>query len=89
MTSNNFCIQCKQSVNNYLEDLWSEIAVSFILSNLRTIKYRLQLTGKASIPEYICIYVSRQSVVKQGFQKTHFPMILKLETFFAIDLVNI
>ena len=55
MTSNNFCIQCKQSVNNYLEDLWSEIAVSFILSNLRTIKYRLQLTGKASIPEYICI----------------------------------
>ena len=58
MTSNNFCIQCKQSVNNYLEDLWSEIAVSFILSNLRTIKYRLQLTGKASIPEYIYVYIT-------------------------------
>ena len=35
------------------------------------------------------IYISRQSVVKQGFQKTHFPMILELETFFAIDLVNV
>ena len=32
---------------------------------------------------------SRQSVVKQGFQKTHFPILLKLETFFTIDLVNI
>ena len=35
------------------------------------------------------IYTSRQSVVKQGFQKTHFLMILELETFFAIDLVNV
>ena len=35
------------------------------------------------------IYTSRQSVVKQGFQKTHFPILLKLETFFTIDLVNI
>ena len=33
--------------------------------------------------------ISRQSVVKQGFQKTNFPMILELETFFAIDLVNV
>ena len=35
------------------------------------------------------MYISRQSVVKQGFQKTNFPMILELETFFAIDLVNV
>ena len=35
------------------------------------------------------MYISRQSVVRQGFQKTHFPMILELEIFFAIDLVNV
>ena len=126
------------------------MAVSFILLNLRTLKYRLQLTDKASIPEYIsqcwqarppplyylppyylppftiyshllytpiyyllpfaiyphllftpiyhlpqfniypnllfiCIYISRQSVVKQGFQKTHFLILLKFEIF----LVNV
>lgn len=65
MTSNNFCIQCKQSVNNYLEDLWSEIAVSFILQNLRTIKYRLQLTGKASIPEYMYVYIYTEGAKSQ------------------------
>ena len=37
----------------------------------------------------ICIYVSRQSIVKQVFQKTNFSMILELETFFAVDLVNV
>ena len=37
----------------------------------------------------IYIYVSRQSVVKQGFQKTHFSLLLKLEIFFAIGLVNV
>ena len=35
------------------------------------------------------IYTSRQSVVKQGFQKTYFPILLKLETFFAVDLVKV
>ena len=47
------------------------------------------MTAKASIDIYIYIYTSRQSVVKQGFQKTHFPIILKPETFFTIGLVNI
>ena len=69
------------------------MAVSSIGTNLQTPECSIQLTGKASIPEYICmyvyIYVSRQSVVKQGFQKTHFPLLLKLEIFFAIGLVNV
>ena len=34
------------------------------------------------------IHVSRQSILKQGFQKTHFPMVLTLETSFAVDLAN-
>ena len=39
---------------------------------------------------YDAIYnVSRQSIVKQGFQKTPFPILLKLETFFAVDFVNV
>ena len=32
--------------------------------------------------------ISQQSILKQGFQKTHFPIVLKLETFFALDLAN-
>ena len=39
--------------NNYLEDLWSEIVVTFILRKRQTIEYKTQLTTKASIPEYI------------------------------------
>ena len=46
------------------------------------------LTAKASIPEYIYIYISQQSILKQGFQKTHFPMVLEVEKMFAVDLAN-
>ena len=34
------------------------------------------------------MYISPQSILKQGFQKTNFPMLLKLKTFFAVDLGN-
>ena len=34
------------------------------------------------------IYISQQSILKQGFQKTHFPMVLEVENFFAVDLAN-
>ena len=37
---------------------------------------------------YIYIYISQQSILKQGFQKTHFPTVLKVENFFAVDLAN-
>ena len=33
-------------------------------------------------------YISQQSILKQGFQKTHFPMVLEVENFFAVDLAN-
>ena len=36
----------------------------------------------------IDIYISQQSILKQGFQKTHFPMVLEVENFFAVDLAN-
>ena len=36
----------------------------------------------------IDIYISQQSILKQGFQKTHFPMVLEVEFFFAVDLAN-
>ena len=45
------------------------MAVSFILVNLRTLRYRLQLTGKASIPEYICMYVCITTI----YRKTAVP----------------
>ena len=32
--------------------------------------------------------ISQQSILKQGFQKTHFPTVLKVENFFAVDLAN-
>ena len=32
--------------------------------------------------------ISQQSILKQGFQKTHFPMVLEVENFFAVDLAN-
>ena len=32
--------------------------------------------------------ISQQSILKQGFQKTHFPMVLEVEFFFAVDLAN-
>ena len=32
--------------------------------------------------------ISQQSILKQGFQKTHFPMVLEVEIFFAVDLAN-
>ena len=32
--------------------------------------------------------ISQQSILKQGFQKTHFPTVLEVETFFAVDLAN-
>ena len=70
--------------------MWSEIVVTFILRKRQTIKYKTQLTTKASIPEYIYryIYISQQSILKPRFHKTHFPMVLKLETFFAVDFAN-
>ena len=37
---------------------------------------------------YIYIYISQQSILKQGFQKTHFPTVLEVENFFAVDLAN-
>ena len=37
---------------------------------------------------YIDIYISQQSILKQGFQKTHFPIVLEAENFFAVDLAN-
>ena len=40
------------------------------------------------IYRYIYIYISQQSILKQGFQKTHFPMVLEVENFFAVDLAN-
>ena len=48
------------------------------------------MTTKASIPEYIYRYISQQSIIKQGFQKTHFPMVLEVEVEknFAVDLTN-
>ena len=36
----------------------------------------------------IYIYISQQSILKQGFQKTHFPTVFEVENFFAVDLVN-
>ena len=36
----------------------------------------------------IYIYISQQSILKQGFQKTHFPTVLEVENFFAVDLAN-
>ena len=32
--------------------------------------------------------ISRQSILKQGFQKTHFPIVLQVEKNFAVDLAN-
>ena len=32
--------------------------------------------------------ISQQSILKQGFQKTHFPIVLEVENFFAVDLAN-
>ena len=37
---------------------------------------------------YIYRYISQQSILKQGFQKTHFPIVLEVEIFFAVDLAN-
>ena len=37
---------------------------------------------------YIYRYISQQSILKQGFQKTHFPTVLEVEIFFAVDLAN-
>ena len=34
------------------------------------------------------IYISQQSILKQGFQKTHFPTVLEVENFFPVDLAN-
>ena len=41
-----------------------------------------------NIDIYIYIYISQQSILKQGFQKTHFPTVLEVENFFAVDLAN-
>ena len=57
MTSNNFLQKQNDITNNYLEDLWSEIVVTFILRKRQTIEYKTQLTTKASIPVYIDIYI--------------------------------
>ena len=56
MTSNNFLQKQNDRTNNYLEDLWSEIVLTFILRNQQTIEYKTQLTTKACIPEYIYRY---------------------------------
>ena len=53
MTLNFFLYTVNCSLNNYLQDLWSEMAISLKLLNLRTHEYRLQLTAKASIDTYI------------------------------------
>ena len=57
MTSNTFFTKKNDRTNNYLEDLWSEIVVTFILRKQQTIEYKTQLTTKASIPEYIDISI--------------------------------
>ena len=44
--------------------------------------------GRLPAPWYIDIYISQQSIWKQGFQKTHFPTVLDVEIFFAVDLAN-
>ena len=64
------------------------IEQTIISKKRQTIEYKTQLTTKASIPEYIYRYISQQSILKQGFQKTHFLMILEVENFFAVDLAN-
>ena len=89
MTSNHFFTKTNDRTNNYLEDLWSKIVVTFILRKQQTIEYKTQLTTKSSIPEYIYkyidisiyIYISQQSILKQGFQKTHFPTVLEVKIF--------
>ena len=43
--------------------------------------------GAGPLPWPECIY-TQQSILKQGFQKTHFPMVLEVEKFFAVDLAN-
>ena len=53
MTSNTFLQKQNDRTNNYLEDLLSEIVVTFILRKQQTIEYKTHLTTKASIPEYI------------------------------------
>ena len=43
--------------------------------------------GASQRPD-VYIYISQQSILKQGFQKTHFPIVLEVEIFFAVDLAN-
>ena len=64
VTSNNFLQKQNDRTNNYLEDLWSEIVVTFILRKRKTIEYKTQLTTKASIPEYIYRYMDSQKQLK-------------------------
>ena len=47
-----FLQNLNDSANNYLEDLWSEIVITF-LRKRQAIEYKTQLAAKASIPEYI------------------------------------
>ena len=35
------------------------------------------------VKKYVHKYISRPSILKQGFQKKYFPMLLKLKTYFA------
>ena len=58
MTLNYFLYTVNCSLNNYLQDLWSEMAISLKLLNLRTLEYRLQLTAKASIDTYIIYFTT-------------------------------
>ena len=47
----------------------------------------LDNTSSAFVSD-IYIYISQQSILKQGFQKTHFPMVLEVEKIFVVDLAN-
>ena len=57
------------------------MAVSSIGTNLQTPECSIQLTDKASIPEYM--YVSRQSVVKQGVPENPLPVAPETWNFFC------
>ena len=52
------------------------------------IKWTLEKIWAAGASQRPDIYISQQSILKQGFQKTLFPMILEVEKMFAVDLAN-
>ena len=56
VTSNKVFTKLNDRTINYLEDLWSEIVVTFIFRKRQTIEYKTKLTTKASTTEYIYRY---------------------------------